>query len=62
MKDSKVYLKRRKKHCELTVVVHYSAEVNHPPQYDGFQPAYYEKLFLQREMATSHPAVNMAHT
>jgi len=42
MKDSKVYLKRRKKktkHCELTVVVHYSAEVNHPPQYDGFQPA-----------------------
>jgi len=28
MKDSIVYLKRCKKHCELTVVVHYSAEVN----------------------------------
>ena len=28
MKDGKVYLKRRKKHCELTVVLHYFAEVS----------------------------------
>jgi len=31
---------KRRKHCELTVVVHYSAEANHPPQYYGFQSAY----------------------
>jgi len=40
MKDSKDYLKRHK-HCELTVVVHYSAEANHTPQYYGFQSAHY---------------------
>jgi len=44
MKDSKDYLKRRK-HCELTVVVHYSAEANHP-QYYGFQSAYWNRYNL----------------
>ena len=47
MKDSKVYLKRRKKHCELTVVVHYFAEVNHPPQHYGFQSAIIQQICSQ---------------
>ena len=31
--------------CELTVVVHYSSEANHPPQYYGFQSAMFMHLW-----------------